>query len=127
MEDDDNTTPPHDGAAATTSADDEANDDSSCFEKISADDRVKIKASRKLTKDEVSALCRLVKQEFNIVDEDTDDDVATFSEYAVDMIDRGKNVETVMKEVRLFTANHRCHLFLGVTNSHSFILLLSSL
>lgn len=96
MGEEDSNTKPHKPCDAATSSSSSAEED---FNTLSAEDRMKITAPRKITNDEVLALCKLMKNEFNVVDEETDDDADALLEYAVDMIDGGKSVDMVMKEV----------------------------
>ena len=88
-------------ASADVEEQQHSDDSSAFFDKLYADDeRMKVTASRKLTEDEATTLCKLMKQELNVVDEETDDDADTFLEYAVALIDGGKSVNEVIEEVR---------------------------
>lgn len=89
-------------ATISSAAKEQEEEEEEGFDKLSAEEGMKFTAPRKLTKHEASSLCKLMKKELNVVDEETDDDADTLLDYSIDMIDGGKSIDMVIKEVSAF-------------------------
>ena len=69
------------------------------FDALSMEDRMEVTACRKLTTSETMTLYKIMKGKLNVVDDESDEDADTLLDYVLDMIDKGKSVGMVVKEV----------------------------
>lgn len=69
------------------------------FDALSMEDRMEVTACRKLTTSETMTLYKIMKGKLNVVDDESDEDADTLLDYVLDMIDEGKSVGMVVKEV----------------------------
>lgn len=64
---------------------------------------------RALTEDETEVLRKLLKTKLNIPSDDHEEDASDLLDYAMDMIEDGKNVGHVAEEVSVVLSSCLCH------------------
>ena len=69
------------------------------FDALSMAERMDVTACRKLTTSETMSLYKMMKANLNVVDDESDEDGNTLLDYALDIMEEGNSVGTVIKEV----------------------------